>query len=156
MRINCIPVRLLTDQHLRAEWVEMLMLPHYIERSRNSKKGIRLTESIKYILNTGHATFFYNKLEYIMRRYQEIQIEMTARGYKTNPQLSFKHLGLTKEYYNDWFPTRADELVNLDRIEERVARKPRWYTYCGKKIEDWSRFYRNYKKELIEGVYYDR
>lgn len=121
------------------------MLPPYIERSQNSKKGIRLTKSITYTLNEGHATFFYNKLEYIRRRYREIQIEMGARGYKTNPQLSFEHLGLTEEYYNEWFPTYADELVNLERIEERIARKPQWYTYYGKKVEDWSKFYHNYK-----------
>jgi len=40
MRINCIPVELLADAHLRAEFREIIMSIHYYKRSSRSPKGI--------------------------------------------------------------------------------------------------------------------
>lgn len=151
MRINCIPVSILADQHLRAEWLEMLLLPHYIERSLKSKKGIVLDTSERFTLNKGHAWFFYNKIGYVLKRYEEIGAEMRARGYNTNPRLSFEHLNLPPEYFKDWAPTEEDQLINLERIEERISQKPNWYTYRSRKLGDWGIFYKHYKQLLTKG-----
>ena len=93
MRINCIPVEYLADQHLLAEWVEILMLRPYIERSMQTQKGLEL-ELIgsNYLLGTGHAKFFYNKLIYVQKRYDAIGVELKRRGYQTNPTLDFSNL----------------------------------------------------------------
>lgn len=141
MRINCIPVEYLADQHLRAEWVEILMLPAYIKRSLKSKMGIVLSESNEYPLNTGHARFFYDKLEYVIKRYKEIELEMNARGFNTIPVLKSLIEDLPSELFKDWTPTEKDMTNNLHRILTRIDAKPKWYSYKGHKIKDWHIFY---------------
>lgn len=147
MRINCIPVELLSDQHLRAEWLELLLLPPYLARSLKSKKGLVLTDSIRYTLNTGHARFFYNKIPYVVNRYRQLGEEMRKRGFNINPQLSFDHLNLPKECYTEWEPNEQDQLVNLERIESRISRKPAWYTYH-RRASNWQIFYQDYKQAI--------
>ena len=140
MRINCIPVKYLADQHLLAEWVETLMLVPYINRSINSKKGLLLYQGDeRYILGTGHAKFFYNKLLYVKKRYSEIEVELIHRGYNTNPSLDFS--SMPKELFNDWIPTREDQILNLNRIISRILLKPTWYTYRKTQL-DWEIFYK--------------
>jgi len=149
MRINCIPVEYLADQHLRAEWVEMLMLPAYLNRSIASKSGFRLYDKIEYTLNTGHARFFYDKLKYVDDRYKAIEIEMNNRGFKTNPTLNLSKF--PKTLFNDWEPTREDKINNLNRILTRIQEKPQWYSFRRKKIKDWIVFYEellNFKYEF--------
>lgn len=141
MRINCIPVEYLADQHLRAEWVEILMLPAYIKRSLKSKLGIVLSESNEYSLNTGHARFFYDKLGYVIKRYKEIEVEMNARGFNTVPVLKNLVEDLPIELFKDWTPTEKDMINNLHRILTRIDAKPEWYSYKGHKIKDWHTFY---------------
>lgn len=140
MRINCIPVEYLADQHLRAEWVEMLMLPAYLRRSYNSKGGLIFSEKTKYILGTGHARFFYDKILYCAIRYNDIMLEMQRRGYKTNPSLSFPEY-LPYKCYGSWEPNLDDIHTNLNRIIARIQVKPNWYSYYGQKISDWPGFY---------------
>lgn len=66
MRINIIPVSLLTDAHLRAEYREILMVPHYFFKSLNSKSSIDWAKvSDSYTLNKGHAYMWYNKFIFI-------------------------------------------------------------------------------------------
>lgn len=149
MRINCIPVEDLADQHLRAEWVEMLMLPAYLKRSVVSKDGLILYEGKEYVLNTGHARFFYDKLSYVYLRYKEIEVEMNKRGFRTNPTLDLTMF--PKSLFGRWIPTKEDQVANLNRILTRIQTKPKWYSYYGEKIDDWISFYEkkfNFKYEL--------
>ncbi len=155
MRINCIPVEHLTDQHLRAEWVEMLMLPAFMKRSLKAKGRLEIDESIDYKLNTGHARFFYNKLKYVENRYKEIESEMKRRYFKANPSLDLSMF--PKELFNDWTPTKKDIIVNTNRILTRIKEKPQWYTFfhlvgCYS-FEEWIGFYEkwiDFKYELKE------
>jgi deoxyribonuclease (pyrimidine dimer) len=139
MRINCIPVKYLADQHLRAEWLEILMLPPYLRRSIASKNGLILLEDSNYRLSTGHARFFYDKLLYVEKRYKEIEVEMIARGYNTNPNLDLS--SFPKELFNDWIPSEEDMINNLHRILTRIYDKPKWYTWWKKQRVDWKMFY---------------
>jgi deoxyribonuclease (pyrimidine dimer) len=127
VRINCIPVEYLTDQHLRAEWVEMLMLPAFMKRTLKAKGYIDIDESIVYKLNTGHAKFFYNKLKYVENRYKQIQTEMRSRGFEANPSLDLSMF--PKELFNSWKPSKEDMKVNANRILTRISEKPLWYTF---------------------------
>ena len=82
MRINIIPVELLADRHLIAEYREIKMLPKCIVRSSKSKNGIDYNSLPKeYTLNTGHGKFFYNKLGFIENRFQELIQEMKNRNF---------------------------------------------------------------------------
>ena len=126
MRINCIPVEYLTDQHLRAEWVEMLMLPAFMKRSLRAKGHIEVDNSIEYRLNKGHAKFFYNKLKYVEKRYKEIEKEMISRGFSANPSLDLSMF--PRELFNDWSPMKEDVVINANRILTRIEEKPTWYS----------------------------
>jgi deoxyribonuclease (pyrimidine dimer) len=132
VRINCIPPEYLTDQHLRAEWVEMLMLPAFMKRSLKSDNGLVLDDSIEYKLNTGHARFFYNKLKYVEERYKQIESEMISRGFEANPSLDLSMF--PKELFNGWRPTKNDMVININRILTRIKEKPLWYTFV--QLED--------------------
>lgn len=128
MRINCVPVDFLADQHLFAEYREIKMLPKSFLRSKTSKNGI-LTNKIskKYTLNTGHGYFFYDKLKYIYSRFEELKKELVKRNYNiTNLEI----LSISDLYFlNDWKPTKEDMNVSLDRIEEKIFMKPEFYHY---------------------------
>lgn len=139
MRINCIAVSDLTDQHLRAEWVEMLMLEPYITRSINSKNGLILSDTTSYVLGSGHARFFYDKLIYVKNRYVSIENELKLRGVKANPTLQLNDL--PQILYNDWVPTKNDMILNLNRIIARISLKPTWYKMNKKNVLDWVEFY---------------
>ena len=139
MRINCINVEDLSDQHLRAEWLEFLMLVPYIRRSMKSKNGIQLSESKNYTLGTGHAKFFYDKLLYVQERYNQIQEEMKSRGFNTNPKLDLSNL--PDNLFNMWTPTKTDHITNLNRIIARIDAKPDWYKFKSKNVGDWHKFY---------------
>lgn len=139
MRINCIKPEYLSDQHLRAEWLEILLLPPYIRRSLKSKKGFYLSDSKEYTLNAGHARFFYDKLEYVEKRYKAIGDEMIRRGYNINYQLDLSEFD--RSLYNDWNPTATDVAINLSRILSRINMKPMWYTYEKNRVDNWTTFY---------------
>ena len=61
-RINIIPVQELFDQHLIAEYREITMVPAALNRTINSKAGLKVSKINKpFTLNKGHVYFFYNK-----------------------------------------------------------------------------------------------
>ena len=79
MRINVIPVSELLDQHLVAEYREIKMLPKMLCRSLASKKGFNLSSvSADYTLNKGHGLFFYNKLGFIIDRFELLLCEIVG------------------------------------------------------------------------------
>ena len=128
-RINIIPPRELYDQHLIAEYREMLMVPASLKRTLASKAGLQLNRIPKtFTLNTGHVYFFYDKGLYLDKRYQSLINEMCARGFNPDttrvfPTEVFKQNNL----YNDWTPTPAEQLLIRQRITERVNQRPGWY-----------------------------
>jgi len=91
------------------------------------------------VLGTGHARFFYDKLGYVENRYKQIEHEMHARGFKTNPNLELSDL--PKNLFNSWTPTKDDKILNLNRIIARISDKPKWYKFKNAQMEDWVDFY---------------
>jgi deoxyribonuclease (pyrimidine dimer) len=76
VRINIINPQNLADQHLIAEYDEMLMLLGYIKRYPEVKEGEIPKE---YCLGTGHMRFFKDKLLYIKNRHELIKKEMRRK-----------------------------------------------------------------------------
>jgi len=116
-RINCIPVQELVDKHLLAEYRE---LPRVFGLARlPTPSGVFPTE---YTLGTGHVKFFYNKLEYLERRFITIVLELTRRGFKlsynTLPDKYFTDKNPL--LWNDWEPTDEAMQINRDRIHQRL------------------------------------
>lgn len=130
-RINTIEPLLLTDQHLMAEYRE---LPMVFASGRRSNPD-RFNPSEHYLLNTGHVTFFFNKKEYLKERWVDLIVELYNRNYNIDPlSRNINWTTLDKFPQIEWRPNDMAQLVNLERLLERVANRPDWYRYYGKRI----------------------
>ncbi len=74
VRINLLNPKNLSDQHLIAEYLEIMMLAGYA-RKHPSLDGI----PERYCLGKGHIKFFKNKLKYLEKRHGLIKKEMLRR-----------------------------------------------------------------------------
>ena len=126
VRINLIKPSSLSDQHLIAEYNEILMLLGYVRRYPSISD---LPE--KYCLGKGHIRFFKDKLLYLKKRHELIKEEMRRRGFRTGKTISLREFPLKMR--NDWKPKKDDKDLIKRRIIERLKRKPHLYTYCGKR-----------------------
>ena len=128
-RINIISVSELYDQHLIAEYREITMVPAALKRNLSSKKGLDESKiPINYTLNKGHVYFFYNKGEYLFKRYQQIIDEMKKRGFKPDIKRKFpKDIFINNNLYNDWEPSLEDFKIINERIESKIKAKANWY-----------------------------
>ncbi len=136
-RINTLDVKLLTDQHLMAEYRELPMVHGSLKRTLASKKGLDRTKEItEYRLNKGHVYSFYFRGAFLYDRYNNLIDELRLRGFKLKPGERdvdwnvFRKNGLWK----DWQPTKADDLINIERIRARILDKPVWYQYYGRSL----------------------
>ena len=130
-RINVVPVLELTDRHLLSEYrelprVSVLAWKYYISWIERCSSDIRpsLVDGIlpfNYTLGTGHVKFFYNKGEFLRRRFEdEIVPEMKRRGFKTN----FTTYRMHPDGMNgDYMPTNEAIEINRQRINERLGGK---------------------------------
>lgn len=135
-RVNLVHVEDLADQHLFAEWREIKMIVPAAKRSLLAQPVIKIYEKIspKYTLNTGHVTFFYNKLPFLTDRFRKLTDELYQRGFEITP-FNFE----TEDYdfvwghieQIPWHPTKDDILVNIERIVQRLNERPDWYRYYG-------------------------
>ena len=129
VRVNLINPEYLSDQHLRAEHVEILML------LSSSKKVIYENIPKTFCLGKGHINFFKNKIRYLERRFFAIQSEMRERGMNVKAKLpDLKQLKNCLQY-NDYYPDEDALNIIKTRILERIRKKPEWYSYHGDKYE---------------------
>ena len=75
VRINLIKPRFLSDQHLIAEYDEILMLIAYIKKY--SKTNLDKIPN-NYSLGKGHILFFKNKVLYLKNRHEKLKKEMNT------------------------------------------------------------------------------
>ena len=128
-RINCISVTELTDKHLLAEYKEITR-PFNKVISRIGKHGVTkaLDDVVipkSYVLGKGHESFFFNKLRWLLIRYQGLQFELIYRGFNVNKiqckeiQQDFLEVLSKTPYFNDWKPTPEDKYLNMARLVKR-------------------------------------
>lgn len=130
-RINVVEPEELMDQHLLAEYREIRLLCANLTRTLNSKSGFQEKKvPPQFTLNKGHVYFFYNKGEYIHKRYEAIREEMRKRN--INAELAFPIDVWPDHLYNDWEPNERDRDVVRERIALRISQRPGWYRYYGK------------------------
>ncbi|MBN2459229.1 pyrimidine dimer DNA glycosylase/endonuclease V [Candidatus Woesearchaeota archaeon] len=125
VRINLISPSKLTDQHLVAEYDEMLMLMAYV-RAHQGLEGIPKD----YCLGKGHIKFFKNKIGYLRKRHELLKREMRKRGFAARKTIYNK--GIDKKLINDWSPNPQDLQIIKKRIRQKICLKPDWYRYYGK------------------------
>lgn len=140
-RINLVPPEELNDQHLFAEFREIKMVPKSLLRSLRAIvcRAVYVPDSVgqlirsvprEYVLGAGHVSFFYDKGEYLRKRYEIIRAELRYRGVAFNeaseldPDCVFH---LDERLRKDYTPTSAALELIRERIASRVAMKPSWY-----------------------------
>ncbi|MEK6889950.1 MAG: pyrimidine dimer DNA glycosylase/endonuclease V [Nanoarchaeota archaeon] len=126
VRVNIIHPRNLSDQHLIAEYLEIMMLVGHTRKYPN-------TDGIpdKYKLGKGHIKFFKNKLIYLKNRHEKIKKEMNSRKFAVNKNIDLK--GFHKSLMNDWKPKKGDFEIIKERILWKIKNKPNWHRYYGEK-----------------------
>ena len=118
-RINvAIPPRELTNRHLLAEHREMKRIPNVVSRGRYNLKNVPK----EFTLGKGHVAFFYDKLGYLKDRYEEVYTECKNRGFKIT-YYGNAWEGVPKELMNSYTPTKRDEEIIRQRINERLNGK---------------------------------
>lgn len=126
VRINLVKPRALTDQHLIAEYNEILMLFGYFKKY----PSVEIIPK-KYCLGKGHMKFFKNKLLFLKKRHEAIKKEMRKRGFKAEKSIILKNFN--PKCFNDWKPKQSDFDVIKKRLAEKISSKPSYYSYFGKK-----------------------
>lgn len=128
-RINCVPVEELTREHLIAEYRELPRVSGLIWKWYNKTHAKILGMDVfvspvapkAYTMGKGHVKFFYDKGEWLRKRFEEeIVPEMQRRGYTTNHTKYRLH----PEGYNlNWEPNHEAISISRQRIEERLGVK---------------------------------
>ena len=126
VRINLIDPHKLADQHLIAEYNEILMLFGYVSK-HPKPKGIPQN----YRLGPGHIKFFKDKLLYLKDRHEEIAEEMKSRGF--NPKVKVDLSPYDIALLNNWSPNAHDIEIIQKRLLDKIFEKVDFYRYYGEK-----------------------
>lgn len=115
-RVNIgVNPKYLSDQHLVAESVEITMITGQLRKHDYIIKSEIPTE---FIMGKGHMNFFKNKLTYLKRRLDSVNIEMTNRGF--NPGTKIDLSEFPPELQGDWNPTMNESMILRIRIADRL------------------------------------
>lgn len=131
VRVNLIKPLYLTDQHLIAEYNEILMLISYIKHHPLTRDDLTRIPK-RFTLGKGHMIFFKDKVLYLKRRHDSIRDEMGKRGYVSRKVLSID--GLPSVMLNDWCPDGEEVKIIKARLMDKIKTKPWFYTYYGRKV----------------------
>lgn len=133
-RVNSgVEPRLLADQHLIAESVEITMIVGSLRINNYEIKG-KVPD--RYTLGKGHINFFKDKLVYLKRRLEEVNQEIRRRGYNPGTKLDLDEF--PDKYKNDWTPNMEDTVQLRHRVVDRLMNPKNgksgdtFYRYKGK------------------------
>ena len=140
VRVNIIHPRYLADQHLVAEYLEIIMLLSYV-RKHPVVESKKMPED--YCLDKGHIIFFKNKIMYLKKRHELLKKEMRKRGFAAKKSLNCSKI--RKELIKDWYATKNDKEIIKERLLWKINKKPNYYRYYGKRrtIEFWKQLIKN-------------
>ena len=126
VRINIINPKSLADQHLIAEYNEILILLGHINKFPRIKEQPK-----KYCLGKGHITFFKDKIKYLKERHELIKKEMKRRGFKISKTIDLNKY--PKRYLGKWKPTKKDKELIKKRLIKKINLKSSYYRYYKEK-----------------------
>jgi deoxyribonuclease (pyrimidine dimer) len=127
VRVNLLNPKKLMDQHLIAEYDEILMLIGYIKRYPSLDEI-----PTQYCLGKGHMKFFKDKLLYLKDRHELLKKEMLRRKFKPTKEINL--IEFKKQNLNNWTPNKYDKKIIKQRIILKLMKKPKYYRYYGKHI----------------------
>lgn len=115
-RINLgYPKKELIKSHLIAEHREIKRVPNMVKSGRAKLTNI----PPKFRMGTGHVKFFYNKLGYLKKRYEELYQECLDRKINVT-YFGNAWDGIPDELMNDYEPTENDIRLVTERINQRI------------------------------------
>ena len=137
-RINLLPVKELSDQHLMAEYRELPRIVNAVICGRLSGAGAPKN----YVLGTGHVKFFANKIDFLYTRYTKIWDELIYRGFTLNMEFAPKNMAqkiksASCDISNNYKFSDADILLSRNRIIQKIMQKPEFYKWTRRKIPNW-------------------
>lgn len=146
-RVNVgINPKFLSDQHLVAESVEIVMITGGLRRNNYEIKS-EIPE--KLVMGTGYINFFKNKLIYLKRRLESVNEEMRRRGFEPGTKLDLDNF--PKELCKDWTPSMEDSMILRLRVADRLITRANGES--ASKVHRYSRRYlRWYRKHLAEVI----
>ena len=122
-RINTVPVEELTTKHLVAEFRELPRIAAYIRKSNYSNEGA----PDKYTLGKGHVKYFYNKLLFLLNRYDSLFFEGLRRGYQFKYRCDWIQALINSptppHFWQHWQPDEEAIELNRQRIQDRLNGK---------------------------------
>ena len=114
-RINTgIRAKELPDKLLLADLRESKRTPNVIRQGKYNMEG----QPEEFTLGTGHVKFFYDKLEYLLNRYNELRWEALYRGFNVS-DFTGAWEGVPGELMNDYNETNRDRSILIERIREK-------------------------------------
>ena len=125
VRVNLVDPAALSDQHLIAEYCEILMLFGFVGKHPDTS-----STGTHFLKNP--VRYFSDKLKYLAKRHALLRKEMAKRG--------FRHgfAPVLKDYprwrMKDFSPDMKQLQEIKKRLVERLQKPPRknFYRYCGK------------------------
>ena len=145
-RINAnIDPYYLCDQHLIAEYREIVRIPNCVRKDITKNLARQLPKQFK--LGSGHVLYFYNKIRFLHKRFNKLRNEMRKRNIQCNLSDNMFLYDDLKPFYND---IHSNELLDANmevcgRITERVETMKKQLTYYGEKMskQDYIKTIRN-------------
>ncbi len=114
-RINTgIRANELPDKLLLAELREIKRIPNVIAKGNYRMENI----PERFTLGTGHVKFFYNKLEYLLERYNELRDEAIKRGFNVS-DFNDAWSNVPSMLMNGYQETERDRSLLIERIHEK-------------------------------------
>ncbi len=117
-RINVgVKPKELVDKHLMAEHREIKRIPNCVAKGKFDMKG----QPKLFTLGTGHVKFFYDKLGYLKRRYEELYAECITRGFNVQ-YYGDAWSDVPIHLMGDYTPSDIDRAIIRERISERLSK----------------------------------
>lgn len=144
-RVNCIPPKLLLDEHLQAHMREGLRPLNDVLDGKTNLSGCPKD----WKLNSGHVKFCRKHLLFTLRQWDAAKEEYISRGMKGFDYSYGDISGIPNVYLNDYIPSRRALRENIARIIQRWRNRDIVYHFHGKPVTTIQEFrkYINYVKE---------
>jgi len=128
-RINLVDPSTLSNQHLMAEYRELPRIFTAIARDPHGSSALQegkttRTKPLAYTLGKGHVIFFYDKVHWLLTRYQVLHHELIERSYNLDEDL-YKSiyanaLALSLKLPHKIYEPTCEELyLNMARLAKR-------------------------------------
>jgi len=122
VRINLIEPRQLSDQHLIAEYREILLLFGYYRKCPNIRPSENHLQPMR---------FYQDKIKYLIKRFFDLKQEMIYRGFKPTKDIIYCRHTMHNGRLQDFEPNKEQVHQIKERITQRINERPMWYRYYG-------------------------